>query len=203
MKPCASKKPSLLSIVVVVVVVLIALAAIVVVIVILSRRSSRPTSTSVEAPPALPKAGCDEEDQGEECQSSSPIASSASSKKKVADKFKVTFVRDDREKFDMQDLLRASAEMIGSGRFGSSYKAALLTGPVMVVKRFKQMNNVGREEFQQHMRRLGRLRHPNLLPLVAYYYNKEEKLLLYDHVQNATTLASHLHGNTLSHVCND
>ena len=187
------------------VVVVIALAAIVVVIIILSHRSnssssnnSRLTFTSLEAPPALPKTStsnnCGEEDQGDEQQSSSPIGSAASSKKKVPDKFKVTFVRDDREKFDMQDLLRASAEMLGGGRFGSSYKAALLSGPVMVVKRFKQMNNVGREEFQQHMRRLGRLRHPNLLPLVAYYYNKDEKLLLFDYIQDVTTLAFHLHG---------
>ncbi|KAK9931589.1 hypothetical protein M0R45_018861 [Rubus argutus] len=94
----------------------------------------------------------------------------------------------------MQDLLKASAEVLGSGCFGSSYKAALLTGPVMVVKRYKQMNNVGREEFQEHMRRIGRLAHPNLLPLVSYYYKKEEKLLITDHVQNGS-LAVHLHGH--------
>ncbi|XP_062116093.1 pollen receptor-like kinase 2 [Humulus lupulus] len=206
LKPCSFGKPSLLSIVVVVVVVVIALAAIVVVIIILSHRSSSSRSqptTSIEAPPSptplQEKAGtsnnfngCVDDQAVDEPQSSSPLGSSASSKKKVADKFKVTFVRDDREKFDMQDLLRASAEMLGGGRFGSSYKAALLSGPVMVVKRFKQMNNVGREEFQQHMRRLGRLRHPNLLPLVAYYYNKDEKLLLFDYIDNATSLAFHL-----------
>lgn len=112
---------------------------------------------------------------------------------KKADSLKLSFVRDDRERFDMQDLLKASAEVLGSGCFGSSYKAALLTGPVMVVKRYKQMNNVGREEFQEHMRRLGRLAHPNLLPLVSYYYKKEEKLLITDHVQNGS-LAVHLHG---------
>ncbi|KAF4353879.1 hypothetical protein G4B88_009357 [Cannabis sativa] len=211
LKPCGFGKPSLLSIVVVIVVVVIALAAIVLVIIILSRRSNsisrREPATSIEAPPSpapisvQAKAGpsnslnaCVEDQAGgdELHQSSSPLGSSASSKKKVADKFKVTFVRDDREKFDMQDLLRASAEMLGGGQFGSAYKAALLSGPVMVVKRFKQMNNVGREEFQQHMRRLGRLRHPNLLPLVAYYYNKDEKLLLFDYIDNTTTLAFHL-----------
>ncbi|VAI86000.1 unnamed protein product [Triticum turgidum subsp. durum] len=43
------------------------------------------------------------------------------------------------------------------------------------------------------MRRLGRLSHPNLLPLVAYYYRKEEKLLMHDYVQNKS-LAHLLHG---------
>ncbi|KAI4355932.1 hypothetical protein L6164_004656 [Bauhinia variegata] len=109
---------------------------------------------------------------------------------------KLSFVRDDdRQRFDVHDLLKASAEILGSATFGSSYKAVVLDGSqVVVVKRYKQMNNVGREEFQEHMRRLGALSHPNLLPLVAYYYRKEEKLLLTDFVDNGC-LASHLHGN--------
>ncbi|XP_059641870.1 pollen receptor-like kinase 4 [Cornus florida] len=105
---------------------------------------------------------------------------------------KLYFVRNDRERFELQDLLRASAEVLGSGSFGSSYKAVLLSGPAMVVKRFRQMSNVGREEFHEHMKRLGRLSHPNLLPLVAFYYKKEEKLLITDFVENGS-LASHLH----------
>ncbi|KAK3015902.1 hypothetical protein RJ639_007638 [Escallonia herrerae] len=107
---------------------------------------------------------------------------------------KLSFVRDDRQRFDLQDLLRASAEVLGSGSFGSSYKAVLMEGQAVVVKRFKQMNNVGKEEFHEHMRRIGRLKHPNLLPLVAYYYRKEEKLLVFDYVHNGS-LASQLHSN--------
>lgn len=107
---------------------------------------------------------------------------------------KLSFVRDDdRLKFDLHDLLRASAEILGSGTFGASYKASILSDDV-VVKRYKQMNNVGREDFHEHMRRLGSLTHPNLLPLVAYYYRKEEKLLVSDFVDNGS-LAFHLHGN--------
>ncbi|KAH0982190.1 hypothetical protein GBA52_009367 [Prunus armeniaca] len=112
---------------------------------------------------------------------------------KKGDLGKLSFVRDDRQKFDLHDLLRASAEILGSGTFGASYKALIMTDAV-VVKRYKQMNNVGREEFHEHMRRLGRLTHPNLLPLVAYYYRREEKLLVSDFVENGS-LASHLHGN--------
>lgn len=106
---------------------------------------------------------------------------------------KLSFIRDDRPRFDLQDLLRASAEVLGSGNLGSSYKALLMDGQAVVVKRFKQMNHVAKEDFHEHMRRLGRLSHPNLLPLVAYYYRKEEKLLVYDYASNGS-LASHLHG---------
>ncbi|KAL6216417.1 hypothetical protein ACLB2K_009640 [Fragaria x ananassa] len=101
------------------------------------------------------------------------------------------FLRKDREKFEVQELLRAPAEVLGSGSFGSSYKAGLLSGS-MVVKRFRDMNRVGKDDFYDHMSRLGRLSHPNLLPLVAFYYMKEEKLLVHDFVLNGS-LASHLH----------
>ncbi|CAI9754074.1 unnamed protein product [Fraxinus pennsylvanica] len=113
--------------------------------------------------------------------------------KKADQPGKLSFVREERCKFDLQDLLRASAEVLGSGKFGASYKAVLVDGDALVVKRFKQMNNVGREDFHEHMRRLGRLDHPNLLPLVAYLYRKEEKLLVFDYAYNGS-LASHLHG---------
>ncbi|CAL5366653.1 unnamed protein product [Camellia sinensis] len=52
---------------------------------------------------------------------------------------KLPFVRDDRQRFDLQDLLRASAEVLRSGNFGSSYKAMLMDGNAVVVKRFKHM----------------------------------------------------------------
>jgi len=180
------------SIIVVVIVVGLALGAIGAVIFILSCRS-KPVS-SVEAPSS--KSGSEKKTgikESEQASYGSPDPS-GSGNKKVLCTLKLTFVRDDREMFDLQDLLRASAEILGSGCFGSSYKAGLMTGSVMVVKRFKQMNNVGKEEFQEHMRKLGSFSHPNLLPLVAYYYRKEEKLLVYDYVAKGS-LADHIHGH--------
>lgn len=106
---------------------------------------------------------------------------------------KLSFVDERRHKFDLQDLMRASAEVLGSGNFGASYKAVLVDGEALVVKRFKQMNGIAREDFHEHMRRLGRLNHPNLLPLVAYLFRKEEKLLVFDFVNNGS-LAALLHG---------
>ncbi|PUZ74302.1 hypothetical protein GQ55_1G053800 [Panicum hallii var. hallii] len=107
---------------------------------------------------------------------------------------RLVFIQEGRTRFEIEDLLRASAEVLGSGNFGSSYKATLCEGPAVVVKRFKDMNGVGREDFSEHMRRLGRLAHPNLLPLVAYLYKKEEKLLVTDYIVNGS-LAQLLHGN--------
>ncbi|KAG6466835.1 hypothetical protein ZIOFF_075371 [Zingiber officinale] len=107
---------------------------------------------------------------------------------------KLSFVSEERRNFDLSDLLQASAEVLGSGNFGSSYKASLIDGPAVVVKRFTEMNAVGREDFQEHIGRLGRLSHRNLLPPVAYYYRKEEKLIITDYVPGGS-LAHMLHGN--------
>nr|TKS11649.1 putative inactive leucine-rich repeat receptor-like protein kinase [Populus alba] len=112
---------------------------------------------------------------------------------RITDHGKLSFLKDDIEKFDLQDLLRASAEVLGSGTYGSSYKA-VVGGQAVVVKRYRHMNNVEREEFHEHMRRMGRLKHPNLLPLAAYYYRRDEKLLVTAFAENGS-LASHLHGN--------
>lgn len=106
---------------------------------------------------------------------------------------KLSFVRDDMQRFDLEDLLTASAEVLGSGTFGASYKADISNGQAVVVKRYKQMNQCGKEFFHEHMRRLGRLKHPNLLPLAAFYYRKEEKLLVTEFIDNGS-LASKLHG---------
>lgn len=173
--------------------VTLALLAIGAGIVILSRRNQ---SSSKEEDPAHGKSPCASElDPGVGSKSPDRGSSHGSgSGKRSADSAKLSFVREDSEKFDLSDLLKASAEILGSGCFGSSYKAALTNGPVMVVKRFKQMNNVDREEFQEHMRRIGRLKHPNLLPLVAYYYKKEEKLLITNYVEKGS-LAVQLHGH--------
>ncbi|XP_052164286.1 pollen receptor-like kinase 4 [Oryza glaberrima] len=114
---------------------------------------------------------------------------------KAGEQGRLTFVRDDDRGrfFELQDLLKASAEVLGAANLGVCYRAKLTGGHSVVVKRFKEMNRVGKEDFEEHMRRLGRLSHPNLLPLISYYYRKEEKLLIHDYVPNKS-LAHLLHG---------
>ncbi|KVH94139.1 Leucine-rich repeat-containing protein [Cynara cardunculus var. scolymus] len=98
--------------------------------------------------------------------------------------------------FDLDDLLRASAEVLGKGSFGTAYKAVLELEESMtvVVKRMKEVA-VGRNDFEQQMEIIGRVgQHPNVVPLRAYYYSKDEKLLVYDYFQGGS-LMSLLHGN--------
>ncbi|KAL8488252.1 hypothetical protein ACS0TY_024508 [Phlomoides rotata] len=191
LESCASpERLSLGAMILVALLVPAALAALVAVFIILRRRKQPPVVVT-------PKnaADLDRIEQGKLAASSVSSAEEPThSRKKSETNGKITFLRDDRQVFDMTDLLKASAELLGSGVIGSTYKAALGNGQVMVVKRFKHMNNVNKEEFHEHMARLGRLNHRNVLPVVGFYYRKEEKLLVTDYVERAS-LASHLHGN--------
>jgi hypothetical protein len=99
--------------------------------------------------------------------------------------------------FDLEDLLRASAEVLGKGSVGTSYKAVLEEGTTVVVKRLKDVA-VARREFDAHMDALGKVEHRNVLPVRAYYFSKDEKLLVFDYLPNGS-LSAMLHGqSTLS-----
>ncbi|KAL3635656.1 hypothetical protein CASFOL_020203 [Castilleja foliolosa] len=94
--------------------------------------------------------------------------------------------------FDLEDLLRASAEVLGKGTFGTTYRAALEDATMVVVKRLKDVN-VGKKEFEQQMDLIGNIKHENVIEMRAYYYSKDEKLMVYDYYDEGS-LASMLHG---------
>ncbi|CAL0313308.1 unnamed protein product [Lupinus luteus] len=191
-----AKKISFACIIVLAVVVGLAMICLIgAVIFILHRRRKRNTIISIENNDTPSSLGHNKKAVNETGEGSHRSTRSTSSNHSRRDNsMKLCFIKEDSERFDLHELLRASAEILGSGCYSSSYKASLMSGTKIVVKRFKQMNNVGREEFQEHMRRIGRLDHNNLLPLVAYYYRKEEKLLVSHYVQNGS-LAVRLHGH--------
>ncbi|XP_031109138.1 probable inactive receptor kinase At2g26730 [Ipomoea triloba] len=95
--------------------------------------------------------------------------------------------------FDLEDLLRASAEVLGKGSVGTSYKAVLEEGTTVVVKRLKDVA-VSRKEFEQQLEGLGKLKNENVLPLRAFYFSKDEKLLVFDYMP-AGSLSALLHGS--------
>ncbi|WOK97515.1 putative inactive receptor kinase [Canna indica] len=95
--------------------------------------------------------------------------------------------------FDLEDLLRASAEVLGKGTFGTAYKAVLEIGTTVAVKRLKDVTLTERE-FREKVELIGAMNHPNIVPLRAYYFSKDEKLLVYDYM-SLGSLSAVLHGN--------
>lgn len=176
------------TIIMIALVVVAALAAITVAFVILQQ--FRPSSTSALQVLHYKKGVSTDHDQMEQ---------GTVAVKKVDLSLKLTFLKDESETFDLADLLKASAVVLGGGVFGSSYKTTLTRHKVLVVKKYNQMNNVTKDEFYKHMKKLGQLNHTNLVPLIAFYYRKEEKLFLSDYVENIS-LAVHLHGKIPFHT---
>lgn len=111
-----------------------------------------------------------------------------------AERNKLVFFEGCSYNFDLEDLLRASAEVLGKGSYGTTYKAVLEDGTTVVVKRLKEVV-AGKRDFEQQMEIIGTVgQHQTLVPLRAYYFSKDEKLLVYDYVPPGS-LSAALHGN--------
>jgi hypothetical protein len=108
------------------------------------------------------------------------------------------------EELRLESLLKASAEVLGKGVSGSTYRAVLDDGVVVTVKRLSALRfPAGRgKAFDRHMRVVGRIRHRNVVGLRAYCNSNGERLLVYDYLPNGS-LQSVLQGHGASHRNND
>ncbi|KAL2484899.1 inactive leucine-rich repeat receptor-like protein kinase IMK2 [Abeliophyllum distichum] len=95
--------------------------------------------------------------------------------------------------FTADDLLCATAEIMGKSSYGTAYKATLEDGNQVAVKRLREKITKAQKEFETEVAELGKIRYPNILALRAYYMGpKGEKLLVYDYMSNGS-LSSFLH----------
>ncbi|KAF6149171.1 hypothetical protein GIB67_026027 [Kingdonia uniflora] len=106
---------------------------------------------------------------------------------------RLVFMDEGGETFQLSDLLKASAEGLTKGNFGNVYKAMLAEGPQIVVKRLRDLKPLSSDEFAKQIQVFANMKHPNLLPLLAYYYSKNEKFLVYKYAQNGN-LFDRIHG---------
>ncbi|KFK36089.1 hypothetical protein AALP_AA4G076000 [Arabis alpina] len=106
---------------------------------------------------------------------------------------KLVFFGNASRVFDLEDLLRASAEVLGKGTFGTAYKAVLDAVTVVAVKRLKDVL-MPDKDFKEKIELVGAMDHENLVPLRAYYFSRDEKLLVYDFMPMGS-LSALLHGN--------
>ncbi|OIV93772.1 hypothetical protein TanjilG_07675 [Lupinus angustifolius] len=100
------------------------------------------------------------------------------------------------QEYTLEQLMRASAEVLGRGSLGTTYKAVVESKLILTVKRFdggKTAATSG-EDFEKRMEMVGRLRHPNLVPVRAYFQAKGEKLVIFDYQPNGS-LFNLVHGS--------
>ncbi|XP_038979182.1 putative inactive receptor-like protein kinase At1g64210 [Phoenix dactylifera] len=107
----------------------------------------------------------------------------------------LVFFGERQEKFTMDDLLTSAADLQGRNIYSSLYKIRLKNSSIFVVKRLKNLHVSG-DDFKQKVMRIGNLKHPNLLPLVACHSSDHDKLLIYRY-QNSGSLSSLFSSKTL------
>ncbi|KAH0649761.1 hypothetical protein KY284_029673 [Solanum tuberosum] len=72
---------------------------------------------------------------------------------------------------------------IGNGMLGKVYKALVPNGWTVAIKRFHVSEDL-EEEFVSEITTLGSLRHPNLVPLIGFCYERDERILVYKYMPN-------------------
>ncbi|KAH9743131.1 protein kinase domain-containing protein [Citrus sinensis] len=70
--------------------------------------------------------------------------------------------------------------LIGTGGFGSTYKAELVPGYLVAVKKLSIGRFQGIQQFDAEIGTLGRIRHKNLVTLIGYYVGEAEMFLVYN-----------------------
>ncbi|KAK9064214.1 hypothetical protein SSX86_015594 [Deinandra increscens subsp. villosa] len=91
--------------------------------------------------------------------------------------------------FDFTTLVTATnnfsnANKLGQGGFGSVYKGTLMGGLVVAVKRLSKTSGQGVEELKNEVRLIAKLQHRNLVRLLGCCIEVEEKLLVYEYMEN-------------------
>ncbi|KAF7838634.1 putative inactive receptor kinase [Senna tora] len=147
------------------------------------RQRREPPKAASAPPPAAAEAGT----------SSSKDDITGGLAEAAGERNRLVFLEGGVYRFDLEDLLRASAEVLGKGSVGTSYKAVLEEGTTVVVKRLKDVG-VTKKEFETQMEVVGKVKHENVVPLRAFYYSKDEKLLVYDYLPSGS-LSALLHGS--------
>ncbi|KAK6932445.1 Bulb-type lectin domain [Dillenia turbinata] len=78
----------------------------------------------------------------------------------------------------------ASTNKLGHGGFGSVYKGLLPSGVEIAVKRLSKDSGQGSEEFKNEVMLMAQLQHKNLVELLGYCIENDEKILVYEYLQN-------------------
>ncbi|XP_039014975.1 receptor protein kinase-like protein ZAR1 [Hibiscus syriacus] len=95
--------------------------------------------------------------------------------------------------FELDELLRASAYVLGKSGLGIVYKVVLGNGVPVVVRRLGEGGEQRYKEFVADVQSIGKVKHPNIVRLRAYYWAPGEKLLISDFIPNGN-LANAIRG---------
>ncbi|XP_034933310.1 cysteine-rich receptor-like protein kinase 29 [Populus alba] len=75
---------------------------------------------------------------------------------------------------------------LGQGGFGVVYKGTLTSGQDIAVKRLSRTSGQGEIEFKNEVMLVAKLQHRNLVRLLGFCFEKEERILVYEFLPNSS-----------------
>ncbi|XP_050248112.1 G-type lectin S-receptor-like serine/threonine-protein kinase At4g03230 isoform X2 [Quercus robur] len=108
--------------------------------------------------------------------------------------------------FNLKSILAATdyfsdTKKLGQGGFGPVYKGTFPGGQEIAIKRLSSGSGQGLEEFKNEVVLIAKLQHRNLVRLLGYCIEGDEKMLLYEYMPNKS-LDSFLFDRTLCVILN-
>ncbi|KAH7404744.1 hypothetical protein KP509_15G040900 [Ceratopteris richardii] len=100
---------------------------------------------------------------------------------------------------DLQKATNNFTSKLGEGAFGPVFKATMPHGGTFAIKVLSSKSKQGEREFLTEVALLGRLHHRNLVNLMGYCAEKEQRILVYEYMSNGS-LAQLLYGNNTEHL---
>ncbi|XP_020103741.1 probable LRR receptor-like serine/threonine-protein kinase At2g24230 [Ananas comosus] len=108
---------------------------------------------------------------------------------KVATSVPVVIFEKPLSNFTFADLLNATSHfdrgtLLAEGRFGPVYRGFLPGGVQVAVKVLVHGSALTDEEAARELERLGRIKHPNLVPLTGYCLAGDQRIAIYEYMEN-------------------
>ncbi|KAJ0263203.1 G-type lectin S-receptor-like serine/threonine-protein kinase [Hirschfeldia incana] len=90
---------------------------------------------------------------------------------------------------DLEVISEATCEFsdenkLGQGGFGPVYKGTLSSGEEIAVKRLSRTSRQGIEEFKNEIKLIAKLQHRNLVKILGYCVEDDERMLIYEYQRN-------------------
>lgn len=87
---------------------------------------------------------------------------------------------------ELETLLKASAYILGATGSSIMYKAVLEDGTALAVRRIGESGLERFRDFENQVRVIAKLVHPNLVKIRGFYWGVDEKLVIYEFVPNGS-----------------
>ncbi|XP_060214107.1 probable LRR receptor-like serine/threonine-protein kinase At1g67720 isoform X2 [Lycium barbarum] len=87
---------------------------------------------------------------------------------------------------EIEEATEMFSKKIGKGSFGPVYYGRLGDGKEVAVKTMADSSSHGTKQFATEVALLSRIHHRNLVPLIGYYEDDHQRMLVYEYMHNGT-----------------